>query len=133
MTECKLKIYYAHHQWKYGTKIEEYELNLIKSYFPNSIIFNPSADLNVEGKSEDEIMSICLNQIKLSDMVIFSGMDGLVGIGVFKEIAYSRDLRMPVYYIDKDELRYDFDVTANWKSNGNDRTFGRVDLLDIKS
>ena len=133
MTERKLNIYYAHHQWKYGTKIEEYELDLIKAYFPNAVIFNPSADLNVEGKSEDEIMSICLNQIKLSDMVIFSSMDGLVGIGVFKEIAYARDLRMPVYYIDKDELRYDFDVTANWKSNGNDRTFGRVDLLDIKS
>ena len=120
MNECKLKIYYAHHQWKYGTKIEEYELNLIQSYFPNATIFNPSADLNIEGKSEDE-----------SDMVIFSSMDGLVGIGVFKEVTHAKDLGMPVYYIDKDELRYDFDVTANWKSNGNDRTFGRVDLLDI--
>ena len=28
-------IYYAHHQWKYGTKVETYELNLIKRYFPN--------------------------------------------------------------------------------------------------
>ena len=131
MTERKLKIYYAHHQWKYGTKIEDYELSLIQSYFPNATIFNPSADLNVEGKSEDEIMNICLNQINISDMVIFSSMDGLVGIGVFKEVAHAKDLGMPVYYMDKDELRYDFDITSNWKSNGNDRTFGRVDLLDI--
>ena len=131
MTECKLKIYYAHHQWKYGTKIEDYELNLIQSYFPNAMIFNPSVDLNIEGKSEDEIMNICLNQIKMFDMVIFSSMDGLVGIGVFKEVTRAKDLGMPVYYIDKDELRYDFDITANWKSNGNDRTFGRVDLLNI--
>ena len=131
MNECKLKIYYAHHQWKYGTKIEDYELNLIQSYFPNAMIFNPSVDLNIEGKSEDEIMNICLNQIKMFDMVIFSSMDGLVGIGVFKEVTRAKDLGMPVYYIDKDELRYDFDITANWKSNGNDRTFGRVDLLDI--
>lgn len=131
MNECKLNIYYAHHQWKYGTKIEDYELSLIQSYFPNAMIFNPSADLNIEGKSEDEIMNICLNQIKISDMVVFSSMDGLVGIGVFKEVTYAKDLGMPVYYIDKDELRYDFDVTANWKSNGNDRTFGRVDLLNI--
>ena len=131
MNECKLKIYYAHHQWKYGTKIEDYELSLIQSYFPNARIFRPSADLNVEGKSEDEIMNICLNQIKMFDMVIFSSMDGLIGIGVFKEVAHAKDLGMPVYYIYKDELRYDFDITANWKSNGNDRTFGRVDLLDI--
>lgn len=131
MNECKLKIYYAHHQWKYGTKIEDYEISLIQSYFPNATIFRPSADLNVEGKSEDEIMNICLNQIKMFDMVIFSSMDGLVGIGVFKEVAHAKDLGMPVYYIYKDELRYDFDITANWKSNGNDRTFGRVDLLDI--
>ena len=131
MTECKLKIYYAHHQWKYGTKIEEYELDLIKAYFPNAVIFNPAVDLNIDGKTEDEIMCICLDQVKISDMVIFSSIDGLVGIGVFKEVTHAKDLGMPVYYIAKDELRYDFDVTANWKSNGNDRTFGRVDLLDI--
>lgn len=130
MNECKLKIYYAHHQWKYGTKIEDYEVSLIQSYFPNAMIFRPSADLNVEGKSEDEIMNICLNQIKMFDMVIFSSMDGLVGIGVFKEVTHAKDLGMPVYYIYKDELRYDFDMIANHLSNSAS-TFGRIDLLDI--
>ena len=28
--QSNLNIYYAHHQWKYGTEIEEYELDLIK-------------------------------------------------------------------------------------------------------
>lgn len=130
MTERKLNIYYAHHQWKYGTKIEEYELDLIKAYFPNATIFNPSVSLNINGETEDEIMEFCLHQVGISDMVIFSSVDGLVGIGVFKEITHAKELNIPVYYIDRDELRYDFDMMANWLSN-NDRTFGRVDLLDI--
>ncbi len=131
MTERKLNIYYAHHQWKYGTKIEEYELDLIRAYFPNAVIFNPSVDLNIDGKTEDEIMHICLNQVKVSNMVIFSSVDGLVGIGVFKEVMHAKDLGIPIYYIDRDELRYDFDMMANWLSNS-DRTFGRVNLFDIK-
>lgn len=130
MNERKLKIYYAHHQWKYGTKIEEYELDLIKAYFPNATIFNPSVSLNINGETEDEIMEFCLHQVGISDMVIFSSVDGLVGIGVFKEITHAKELNIPVYYIDRDELRYDFDMMANWLSNS-DRTFGRVDLLDI--
>ncbi len=131
MTERKLNIYYAHHQWKYGTKIEEYELDLIRAYFPNAVIFNPSVDLNIDGKTEDEIMHICLNQVKVSNMVIFSSVDGLVGIGVFKEVMHAKDLGIPIYYIDRDELRYDFDMMANWLPNS-DRTFGRVNLFDIK-
>ena len=130
MTERKLKIYYAHHQWKYGTKIEEYELDLIKAYFPNANIFNPSVSLNIDGKTEDEIMDICLHQVGISDMVIFSSVDGLVGVGVFKEITHAKELKIPVYYIDRDELRYDFDMITNHLSNSG-RTFGRVDLLDI--
>ena len=38
-------IYYAHHQWKYNTQVEIYELDLIRRYFPNAKIFNPSVDL----------------------------------------------------------------------------------------
>ena len=38
-------IYYAHHQWKYGTQIEQYELDLIKRYFPGDTIFNPATEL----------------------------------------------------------------------------------------
>ena len=36
--------YYAHHQWKYGTQIEQYEIDLIKRYFLGDAIFNPATD-----------------------------------------------------------------------------------------
>lgn len=36
--------YYAHHQWKYGTQIEQHEIDLIKRYFPSDTIFNPATD-----------------------------------------------------------------------------------------
>ena len=127
MTKRSLNIYYAHHQWKYGTKIEEYELELIRAYFPNAVIFNPSVDLNIDGKTEDEIMEICLNQIGISDMIIFSSVDGLVGIGVFKEVTHAKYLGMPIYYINGDVLEYDFDVEIN-KLSTSDRTYGRISL-----
>ena len=38
----KYKIYYAHHLWKYGTEIEQYEIYLIKNKFPASTIINPN-------------------------------------------------------------------------------------------
>ena len=58
--ETMYDIYYAHHQWKYGTKIEEYEISLIKRYFPHASIFNPSTDLNTKGMPEPAIMEECL-------------------------------------------------------------------------
>ena len=65
MKKHQLQIYYAHHQWKYDTKIEDYEMNLINAYFPNSCIFNPSSDLIVEDRTEKDIMKefICYNYI----------------------------------------------------------------------
>ena len=127
MTKRNLDIYYAHHQWKYGTKIEEYELDLIRAYFPNAMIFNPSVALDIDGRTEDEIMDICLHQIDVSDMIIFSSVDGLVGIGVFKEITHAKDLGMPIYYINGDVLEYDFDMELNLLSTS-DRTYGRISL-----
>ena len=127
MTKRNLDIYYAHHQWKYGTKIEEYELDLIRAYFPNAVIFNPSVSLDIDGRTEDEIMDICLHQIDVSDMIIFSSVDGLVGIGVFKEITHAKDLGMPIYYINGDVLEYDFDMEINLLSTS-DRTYGRISL-----
>lgn len=127
MTKRNLDIYYAHHQWKYGTKIEEYELDLIRAYFPNAVIFNPSVSLDIDGRTEDEIMDVCLHQIDVSDMIIFSSVDGLVGIGVFKEITHAKDLGMPIYYINGDVLEYDFDMEINLLSTS-DRTYGRISL-----
>ena len=90
-----MKIYYAHHIWKYGTKIEEYELDLIKKTFPNAEIFNPSTDINQTG-NEEVIMKQCLNEVSMSDMVVFSSMNGCIGFGVSQEIdcAYRNNIKV---------------------------------------
>lgn len=80
-------IYYAHHQWKYGTKIEDYELDMIKRYFPHAEIFNPATDLrSKDSGDEDVIMEECINKVLDSDIVIFTTMDSMIGIGVYQEV-----------------------------------------------
>lgn len=99
-----MQIYYAHHIWKYGTKIEEYELNLIKNTFPNARIFNPSTDIDQTLKSED-IMNICLKAVSVSDMVVFSSMNGCIGIGVFEEINLAYQHNIKVGYIFANQIQ----------------------------
>ena len=57
-------IYYAHHQWKYGTKLEQYELDLIRRYFPKARICNPATDIDNVDRSEEDIMRDCLDTVK---------------------------------------------------------------------
>ena len=99
-----MKIYYAHHIWKYGTKIEEYELNFIKKIFPNAEIFNPSTDID-QTKSEDKIMKDCFNAVVNSDMVIFSSMNGCIGRGVFREIRFAYQNNIEVKYLFADRIQ----------------------------
>ena len=40
-----MKVYYAHHIWKYDTPIENYELNCIKQRFEGAEIINPRTNL----------------------------------------------------------------------------------------
>lgn len=62
-------IYYAHHQWKYGTQVEQYELDLIRRYFPNAKIFNPSVDLmHTKEDGEEAIMEECLKTVRNSQL-----------------------------------------------------------------
>ena len=53
------KIYYAHHLWKYNTPIEEYELNVIKRYFPYHEIINPNGYIE-QNRDEEIIMNYYL-------------------------------------------------------------------------
>ena len=62
------KIYYAHHLWKYTTKIEEYELEVIRRYFPNAEIINPNGCIE-QNRDEEIIMKDCLNIIKECDIM----------------------------------------------------------------
>ena len=95
-----MRIYYAHHQWKYGTAIEKYELDLIKSTFgDNAEIVNPSMFLYLFGESEEEIMRKCTDEVILSDILVFSSVDGVIGKGVYTEIDTAVDFGKDIYYI----------------------------------
>lgn len=98
-----MKIYYAHSMWKYGTKIEDYELRVIREYFPNATIINPATDIDQSGEEED-VMQRCLEAVRSADLVVFSSVDGTIGNGVFIEINYAEDTRKPVLYLQHEEL-----------------------------
>lgn len=119
-------IYYAHHQWKYGTKIEEYELDLIKKYFPNAVIFNPATDLRFKDCGDEEIiMDECLNKVLESNIVIFSAMDGMIGIGVYNEIMAAKEAGKLVLCLTSNKLYSTFSIYESPEC-GSDRIYARV-------
>lgn len=101
-------IYYAHHQWKYGTMVEKYELHLIERYFPHATIFNPSVDLDINGRTEEEIMETCLDTVRNSDIFIFSSMDGMVGKGVYTELLEAQNHGKLILYISRNRLTTEY-------------------------
>lgn len=121
----KLKIYYAHHIWKYGTKIEEYELELIKKTFPNAEIFNPSTDIN-QTENEEFIMKRCLEEVKQSDMVIFSSMNGCIGLGVSQEIDCAYRNNIKVSYLFANQIQDFSEIRFKQATILNDSTTRRV-------
>lgn len=119
-------IYYAHHQWKYGTKIEEYELDLIKKNFPNAEIFNPATDLRFKDCGDEErIMDECLNKVSDSDIVIFSAMDGMIGMGVYKEVVAAKAIGKLVLCISQNKLHTAFQIYPSPEFHS-DRLYARV-------
>ena len=107
-----MKIYYAHHIWKYGTEIEKYEIEVIKSTFPKAIIVNPSTDIqqpgnynncdggdNPETITTEDTMRFCLNEVSRDDALVFSSVNGAIGKGVYDEIEKARVDNKPVYFI----------------------------------
>lgn len=99
------KIYYAHHMWKYGTELENYELDLIsKELGPGYKIFNPSTELP-QGSPSDVIMKMCFDTIKDCDAMVFSSVNGVVGRGVVAEVELAKKLKQPVYYIHNNKLK----------------------------
>lgn len=97
-----MKIYYAHSQWKYGTKIEDYELRLIREYFPNTTIINPAKDIEQSG-TEEEVMKRCLEEVDGADLLVFSSVDGTIGNGVLREVEAVAWMK-PVLYIQNGAL-----------------------------
>lgn len=122
-------IYYAHHQYKYKSIEEAYELDLIRRYFPQAKIFNPSTDLksNLLG-DETIIMRECLETVRDSDILIFSSMNGVVGTGVYHEVEEAQRMNKIVFYIFHDQLYADFTILERPKSQRTDRLYGTVHL-----
>lgn len=117
-------IYYTHHQWKYSTKVEQYEYELIQRYFLHARIFNPSVDLNTHGLTESEIMDLCLKTVRDSDILVFSSMDGAIGTGVYHEVEEAQNAGKLVLYIFHGKLHTSFEVSRI--PNGSDRLYANV-------
>ena len=107
-----MKIYYAHHLWKYGTEIEKYELEVIKNTFPNAKIVNPSTDIQQPGEynncdggdnpetiTTEDTMKFCLNEVARDDALVFSGINGVIGKGIYDEVEKARANNKPIYFI----------------------------------
>lgn len=102
-----MKVYYAHHIYKYNTKIEEYELNLIKKNFNGLFIINPNTDIEHENYSDSRlIMEKCLGVIENEAVVgvVFSSMSGVVGKGVFDEVSLAKKLNKKIWYIINNDI-----------------------------
>jgi len=113
-----MKIYYAHHIWKYNTKIEEYELEIIKEYFPQCKIINPNKAVN-QSLLESEIMNECFNCVNNCDAVVFSSMDGVIGKGVYSEVNRALEQEKPAYYLFHNKITqlFKFEKIENSKTN----------------
>lgn len=110
-----MKIYYAHHQWKYGTPIEDYETSLITKHFSAAIVVNPNGAVDQTLTSE-QIMDECFYLVDDCDVLVFSSVDGVVGKGVYDEVSRASDQFKPVYYIHNNSLNpfgFDFDVLSD--------------------
>jgi hypothetical protein len=96
------KIYYAHHLYKYDTKIEEYELELISKILSKYDVLNPNGEIEHEDLSnEQKIMEKCLSEISKDNVigVVFSSISGVIGKGVYDEVNHALSLGKDVYYI----------------------------------
>ena len=104
------KVYYGHHQWKYGTKAEEFELEMIRTSFPKMGIFNPATDLKTDGLSEDEIRRQHLKEIDDSDLVVFTTLYGYIDKDMLSEIRHAQLCKKVVLWFVGGEFRTDFEI-----------------------
>lgn len=120
-------IYYAHHRWKYYTDIEQYELDLIRRYFPRATIFDPSIDLKASRSDNEEIiMAECLETVRNSDILIFSSVNGCVGTGVYHEVKEAQKKGKLIFYIYQNKLTPDFDIYERDEFDRTDRIYANV-------
>lgn len=126
------KIYYAHHQWKYGTKEETEELKVIERHF-EGLIINPNGWIYENGDNE-YCMGQCFHFVKnICDMLVFTTLaDGTIGKGVYDEIKCALDNDKNVYHLKQDETVVDFniedyeDIEIVVKETGTNRKYAKI-------
>lgn len=129
--EKKVRVYYAHHQWKYGTEIEKYELDIIRKAFPDAEIFNPNTDIyKCVLRTESMVMNACINAVRESSILVFTSMDGIIGKGVYDEIQAAEYNNIKVYYLHRNGLYSGYRLDKTF--SGNDRLYATV-TYDIVS
>lgn len=119
-----MKIYYAHHLWKYGTEIEAWELDLIRQRFPGCEIVNPNGAIE-QGRPVEDIMADCLQKVRECDALVFSSLSGVIGKGVYNEVKIAKACGIPCYYIHHGRL-WRGKVLVNLRRSGNHRLYADV-------
>lgn len=120
-----MKIYYAHHLWKYNTNIEKNEIDLIKECFPSAKLINPNTDIKQDRESES-IMLDCFKLISDCNVLIFSAVNGIIGKGIYREINNAKQLGVKTYYIFYKKLFCNYKITI--RENKNNKEYANVFL-----
>lgn len=94
-----MKLYYAHHVWKYGLPIEEFEIQCINRQFKDAEIVNPRTTIP-QDQPESVIFDYAYKALDDCDAIVFSTFSGMIGHGVFNEIIYAFNSGKKVYQLD---------------------------------
>lgn len=94
-----MKLYYAHHVWKYNTPIEGFEIECINKQFKDAIIINPRTTIP-QDQPESVILDYAYKALNDCDAIVFSTFSGMIGHGVFNEIIYAFNKGKKVYQFD---------------------------------
>lgn len=120
-------IYYAHHRWKFYTRVEEYEIDLIRKHFPNGIIFDPSRDIDMKIVIyRDLAMRERLKAVDSSDIIVFSSLDGIIDSEVYQEIMRAREKEKQCLYIYYGKLLPSFKVAKLSDGKRNEQSYALV-------
>ena len=84
--------------FKYNTKEEKQEIELIEKKFPNFLIINPNEWI-CQDNSEQAIMNQCYHFVKMSDVLVFSSLNTIIGRGVYEEVQLALEKNKDVYYL----------------------------------
>lgn len=98
------RIYYAHHIWKYGTEIENYEIKIINESKIKGEVLNPSTNIE-QNSNEMQIMKECYKMIDECNIIVLSSLSGIIGKGVFNEVIYAIKNKKKVYYIKNGKIK----------------------------